>query len=237
MEIGQRLSELGQRYHTRDRWGKTKSEETMRMKTSENSSGNKHNIRTSIEYRIWLLFKRLYTAGLAWLSQGLRTKVLVWNKENRNGVRRLYAKDERIMVTWGQISMKQGCRNKGWNKGNRDKWRGVGDVMEIEWTWGWRRYSREEVAWDRLCQRSIEDLISNTGLKLCHLNPESSLICKTLVLFHQGHFSPGLAEAAAFILTLRAIWVRAGGESVVITEGIFYKYFCSQTKMKSSVTS
>ena len=40
------------------------------------------------------------------------------------------------MVTWEQISMKWGCRDKGWNKGNRDEWRGVGDVMEIEWTWG-----------------------------------------------------------------------------------------------------
>ena len=68
-------------------------------------------------------------------------KVLVWNKENRNGVRGLYVKDERIMVTWGQLSMKQECRDKGWNKGNRDKWRGV-SMMGIEWTWGWKRYSR-----------------------------------------------------------------------------------------------
>ena len=28
------------------------------------------------------------------------------------GVRRLYARDERIMVTWEQISTKQGCRGK-----------------------------------------------------------------------------------------------------------------------------
>ena len=91
-----------------------------------------NNIQTSKEYRIWLLFKRLYAAWLAWLSQGLGTKVLAWNKENMNRVRRLYAKDERIIVTWGQISMKQGCRNEGWNKGNRDKQRGVRDVMEIE---------------------------------------------------------------------------------------------------------
>ena len=55
-------------------------------------------------------------------------------QENRNGVRRLYAKDKRIMVAWGQISMKQGCRDKGLYKGNRDRWRGVGDVMEIEQT-------------------------------------------------------------------------------------------------------
>ena len=32
-------------------------------------------------------------------------------------------------------------RDKGWNKGNRDEWRGVGDVMEIQRTWGWKRYS------------------------------------------------------------------------------------------------
>ena len=122
---------------------------------------NKQNIWTSVEYRIWLLFKRLYAAGLAWLSQGLGTKVLAWSKENRNGVRRLYAKDERIMVTWGQISMKQGYRNEGWNKGNKDEQRGVGDVTEIEWTWGQRRYCRKGAAWDGFCQRSISDPISN----------------------------------------------------------------------------
>ena len=87
----------------------------------------------------------------------LGTKVLMWNKENRNGVRRLYVKDERIMVTWGQISMKQGCKNEGWNKGNRDEWRGVRDVTEIEQTWRWRRYSGEEAVWNGLCWRSISD--------------------------------------------------------------------------------
>ena len=135
MEIGQRLSGLGWRCHTRDRqgrlsWGRQWGWRLVRIHKVTN------NIWTSIVYRICLLFKRLYTAGLAWLSQGPGTKVLVWNKENRNGVRRLYAKDERIMVTWGQISMKQGCRDKGWNKGNRAEWRGVGGVTEIEWTWG-----------------------------------------------------------------------------------------------------
>ena len=115
------------------------------------------NIQTGIGYRSCLLFKRFYTAGLAWLSQGLGTKVLAWNKENRNRVRTLYAKDERIMVTWGQISMKQGCRDEGWNKGNRDEWRGVRDVTEIEQTWGWRRHSREKVVQDGLCQRPIGD--------------------------------------------------------------------------------
>ena len=89
------------------------------------------DIWTSIEYRIWLLFKRFYAAGSAWLGQGLGRKVLAWNKENRNRVRRLYAKDKRIMVTWEQMSMKQGCRDEGWNKGNRDEWRGVRDVTKI----------------------------------------------------------------------------------------------------------
>ena len=46
------------------------------------------------------------------------------------------------------------------NKGNRDKQRGVRDVTEIEWTWGWRRHSGEEVAQDGLCWRSIGDPIS-----------------------------------------------------------------------------
>ena len=63
------------------------------------------------------------------------------------------------MVTWGQISMKQECRDKGCNKGSRDEWRGVGDVTEIEWTLRQRRYSGEEVTQDGLCQRSIGDPI------------------------------------------------------------------------------
>ena len=36
----------------------------------------------------------------------------------------------------GNIGMKDETR------GNRDKWRGVGDVMEIGWTLEWKRYSR-----------------------------------------------------------------------------------------------
>ena len=163
-----------------------------------------NNIWTGIEYRRCLLFKRFYAAGLAWLSQGPGTKVLAWNKENRNRVTRLYVKDKRIrvtrlyvkdkriMVTWGQISMKQGCRNKGWNKGNRDEWRGVRDVMEIEWTWRWRRYSRGEVVWDGLCQRSIRDPISNRYGFLdgycshgCGLRPIAGLPSNILVLYQQ----------------------------------------------------
>ena len=46
--------------------------------------------------------------------------------------------------------MKQGCRDKGQNKENRDEWRGVRGVMEIEQTWKWRRYSRGEAAQDGL---------------------------------------------------------------------------------------
>ena len=57
--------------------------------------------------------------------------------------------------------MKQKCRDEGRNKGNRDEWRGVRDVTEIEWTLRWRRYSGEEAVQDGLCQRSISDLISN----------------------------------------------------------------------------
>ena len=44
MEVGQRLSELGWSCHTRDRQGGTKLEEIVRMKTSEDSQGSKHNI-------------------------------------------------------------------------------------------------------------------------------------------------------------------------------------------------
>ena len=49
MEIGWRLLELGWRCCTRDRRGETKSEETVRTKTSEDSQGSKHNIQTSVE--------------------------------------------------------------------------------------------------------------------------------------------------------------------------------------------
>ena len=47
-------------------------------------------------------------------------------------------------------------------RGNRDKWRGIRDVMEIEQTWdregivGWAE-------WDGLCWRSISDLVSNNS--------------------------------------------------------------------------
>ena len=85
MEVGQKLLELGQRCCTRDGWGGTKSEEIVRTKTSEDSWSSKHNIWTSVEYRRCLLFKRFYTAGLAWLCQGLGTKVLVWNKKQEWG--------------------------------------------------------------------------------------------------------------------------------------------------------
>ena len=36
----------------------------------------------------------------------------------------------------GNIGMKDETR------GHRNKWRGVGDVMEIGQTWEWKRYSR-----------------------------------------------------------------------------------------------
>ena len=55
-----------------------------------------------------------------------------------------------VYVRKGQISMKQGCRDKGQNKENRDEWRGIRGVMEIEQTWKWRRYSRGEAAQDGL---------------------------------------------------------------------------------------
>ena len=52
-------------------------------------------------------------------------------------------RDERIIMTWKWISVKMGnIGTKGETRGNRDEWRGVGDVMEIEWTLGWKRCSR-----------------------------------------------------------------------------------------------
>ena len=73
-----------------------------------------------------LLFKRLYTAGLALLGQGLGTKGTSM-KQGKTGMggRKLYARDERIIVTWKQISVKQGTyigtkgetRGTGTNRG------------------------------------------------------------------------------------------------------------------------
>ena len=90
----------------------------------------------------YLLFKRLYAAGLAWLSQGL-------------GMKGTSVKGGKTGMGWGNYMREMRgsqChgngyqwnrehRDKGWDKGDRDKWRGVGDVMEIEWTLGWKRCS------------------------------------------------------------------------------------------------
>ena len=44
--------------------------------------------------------------------------------------------DKRIIVTWEQKSVKQGGRERREKQGgNRDKWRRVGDGMEIRWRW------------------------------------------------------------------------------------------------------
>ena len=55
-----------------------------------------------------LLFKRLYTAGLAWLGQGLGTRgTSVKQGKTGMGVEKTYARDERIIVAWKRISVKQ----------------------------------------------------------------------------------------------------------------------------------
>ena len=41
-------------------------------------------------------------------SNSLQTTSYHETRKDRNGVRRLYVRDERIMVTWEWISMKQG---------------------------------------------------------------------------------------------------------------------------------
>ena len=56
-------------------------------------------------------------------------------------MRKLYARDERIMVTWKQINETGNIGMKDETRGNRDKWRGVRDVTEIGWTLEQKRYS------------------------------------------------------------------------------------------------
>ena len=46
--------------------------------------------------------------------------------------RKLYAKDERVMVTWEWKSVKQGDRDEDETRGNKDEQRSVGGGMEIE---------------------------------------------------------------------------------------------------------
>ena len=58
------------------------------------------------------------------------------------GGEKTYARDERIIVAWKQISVKTGnIGMKGETRGDRDKWRGVGDVMEIGTDFGDGKYN------------------------------------------------------------------------------------------------
>ena len=66
------------------------------------------------------------------------------------------------MVTWRQKSVKQGDRDERWNKEKQGWtegcWSCDGNRMDLEQgsKGGW-------VEWDRLCQRSISDPVSNTS--------------------------------------------------------------------------
>ena len=44
---------------------------------------------------------------------------------------------------------------KGETRGNRDEWRGAGDVMEIEQTLEWKRYSGGRWSGNRLVRDSL----------------------------------------------------------------------------------
>ena len=58
-------------------------------------------------------------------------------------------------------------------QGNRDEWRGVGDVTEIGWTWGWKRYSGGKAEQNML--RNNHDMShvchSCTSLSFYHIHP------------------------------------------------------------------
>ena len=117
----------------------------------------KDNIQTSIKYRSCLLFKRLYAAGLAWLSQGLGTKVLAWNKERQE---------------WGKTTICERQEDHGdmgtdinetGNAGTKDETRGTGmngGVLEMWWKWDRLEDGKgisEEGRVEWICQRSISD--------------------------------------------------------------------------------
>ena len=77
-----------------------------------------------------LLFKRLYAAGLAWLSQGLGTKVLAWNKgRQEQGGENLYKRwedhsgIETDISETGNIGTKDETRGTGTNGGVSEMWR------------------------------------------------------------------------------------------------------------------
>ena len=77
-------------------------------------------------------------------QSGTRKKGSSMKQENKNGVRRLYARDERIMVTWGQISMRQGMQRRRMKQGEQGQTEGCQrcdgnrtDLM-LEKVW-WRR--------------------------------------------------------------------------------------------------
>ena len=71
------------------------------------------------------------------------------------------------------------CKDEGWNKGNRDKQRGVRDVTEIRWTWGQKRYSRGK--WGRtdlskIHQWSISNNTSNNNFTVLNTH---TLSCRS----------------------------------------------------------
>ena len=123
------------------------------------------NIQTSIKYMSCLLFKRLYAAGLAWLSQGLGTKGTSLKQWKTGMGWGNYMWETRGSLWHGNgYQWNRGCRDEGWDKGNRDERRSVGDVMEMEWTWEMEGIVEDgRVGWT--CRRCIGDWY----LTFCHV--------------------------------------------------------------------
>ena len=89
-----------------------------------------NNIQTSIKYMNCLLFKRLYAAGLAWLSQGLGTKVLAWNKGRQEQGR------EAICERWEDHGDMGTDINETGDIGMKDETRGTGmngGMLQMQW--------------------------------------------------------------------------------------------------------
>ena len=73
-----------------------------------------------------------------------------------------------IEYLWGLIGLLSDYHNnrdEGWNKGNRDERTGVGDMTEIGWTWGQKRYSRGR--WSRM------DLLGIHRWSISNMNAQS----------------------------------------------------------------
>ena len=71
-------------------------------------------------------------------------------------------------------------------RGNRDKWRGVGDVMEIGWTLKWKRYSRGWRSGTDFVRDSLV-IVSNSISQFIHVYLDDIFIFSCSIEEHEKH--------------------------------------------------